>query len=306
MQPNPLILLFPFLLTAQPPPPPPQPRHSVSGTVRDATSGETLIGASVVLLERPHSGILSNAYGFYSINAIPGRYMMVVSLAGYRNDTIKVALDRDTVISVALAPGGPQLQEVVVSANKNDNNVSRPLMGVQKLSINEIKDIPVLFGEKDILKTIQLLPGVQSAGDGNSGFYVRGGSVDQNLILLDEATVYNPSHLLGFFSTFNSDAIKDVTLYKGARPVDDGGRLSSVLDVKMNDGNAKEYGVNGGIGLISSRLNVQGPIEKDDGSFIISARRAYGDLFLKLSQDTNTHRSSLYFYEITAKANYKL
>src|SRR5882757_42452 len=292
------LFISPFLVTAQ-------SRHTVSGTVRDKKSGETLIGASITLLES-HSSALSNAYGFYSINATAGNYKMVVSFTGYDNDTLTVSLNKDIVIQVGLSTGGVALQEVVVSANRNNNNVSKPLMGVQKLSISEIKDLPVLFGEKDILKTIQLLPGVQSGGDGNSGFYVRGGDTDQNLILLDEATVYNPSHLLGFFSTFNSDAIKDVTLYKGAMPAEYGGRLSSVLDVKMNDGNNKDYHASGGIGLIASRLNLEGPIEKDNGSFDVSARRTYADLFLKLSKDTNTKNSKLYFYDINAKANYKL
>ncbi len=303
------VLVFPFLVNAQSHPPGAsnaQTRHTVSGTVRDQSSGETLIGASILLLGHPHSAVLSNAYGFYSIAAVPGQYGLVVSFAGYRTDTLAISLEKDTVVPVVLEPASPQLQEVVVTANKNDNNVSRPLMGVQKLSISEIKDLPVLFGEKDILKTIQLLPGVQSAGDGNSGFYVRGGGIDQNLILLDEATVYNPSHLLGFFSTFNSDAVKDVTLYKGAMPAEYGGRLSSVLDVRMNDGNSRDYTASGGIGLISSRLNIEGPIQKDDGSFIVSARRTYADLFLKLSKDTNTNRSSLYFYDLNAKANYRL
>jgi len=292
-------IFFPFLLCAQ-------VRHTVSGTIRDQSSGETLIGASVVILNHPRSTVLSNSYGFYSLNAAAGKYTIVVSFAGYRNDTLEVSLDKDVVMAVSLSPAEAEMQEVVVSANRNNANVTKPLMGVQKLSVNEIKDVPVIFGEKDILKTIQLLPGVQSGGDGSSGFYVRGGSVDQNLILLDEATVYNPTHLLGFFSTFNSDAIKDVTLYKGAIPAEYGGRLASVLDVRMDDGNVKDYGVSGGLGLISSRLNVQGPIEKDDGSFIVSARRTYADLFLKLSKDTNTNRSSLYFYDINAKANYKL
>jgi TonB dependent receptor/CarboxypepD_reg-like domain/TonB-dependent Receptor Plug Domain len=292
-------LLCPMLLTAQ-------ARHTVSGTIRDQKSGETLIGASVVLLGGAHSAALSNAYGFYSLSATPGKYSMVVSFTGYQNDTVALTLHRDTLIQVNLGDEGLQMQAVVVTAGRNDNNVSKPQMGVQKLSISEIQDLPVLFGEKDILKTIQLLPGVQSGGDGSTGFYVRGGSIDQNLILLDEATVYNPSHLLGFFSTFNSDALKDVTLYKGSIPAEYGGRLSSVLDVKMNDGNSKEFQASGGIGLISSRLNVEGPIEKDNGSFIVSARRTYADLFLKLSKDTNTNRSSLYFYDINAKANYKL
>lgn len=277
----------------------------MSGTIRDKHSGETLIGASIVLVESPNIAVVSNAYGFYSISAVAGHYTMVVSFSGYGSDSIVLDLRKDTSISIGLEAGVRQLQEAVVTAGRN-NNVSRPLMGVQKLSINEIKDLPVLFGEKDILKTLQLLPGVQSAGDGNSGFFVRGGNTDQNLILLDEATVYNPSHLLGFFSTFNSDAIKDVTLYKGATPAEYGGRLSSVLDVKMNDGNNKEYHASGGIGLISSRLNIEGPIEKDKSSFIISARRTYADVFLKLSKDSSTNQNSLYFYDINAKANLRL
>jgi hypothetical protein len=293
------LLLFPFFGYAQ-------VRHTVSGTVRDSASGETLIGASLQLLEQPRSSVLSNSFGFYSINAPNGRYRLVVSFTGYQNDTLAIVLDRDVTLSVQLNSASGQLQAVVVTGNKNSNNVTKPLMGVQKLSVTEIRDIPVIFGEKDILKTIQLLPGVQSAGDGNSGFYVRGGSIDQNLILLDGATVYDPSHLLGFFSVFNSDAIKDVTLYKGAIPAEYGGRLSSVLDVKMNDGNSKDYSASGGIGLIDSRLTVEGPIRKDDGSFIVSARRTYADVFLKLSKDTNTNRNSLYFYDLNAKANYKL
>jgi hypothetical protein len=300
------LVLWSIFLLSFPSPLLAQVRHTVSGTVRDQTSGETLIGASIGFASHPNTTVLSNAYGFYSINAGTGQYTMVVSFAGYRSDTVELSLHRDTVVQINLAPGAAQLQAAVVTAGRSTSNVSKPLMGVQKLSITEIKDVPVLFGEKDILKTIQLLPGVQSGGDGSSGFYVRGGSVDQNLILLDEATVYNPSHLLGFFSTFNSDAIKDVTLYKGAIPAEFGGRLASVLDVRMNDGNVKDYVVSGGIGLISSRLNLEGPIQKDDGSFIVSARRTYADLFLKLSSDTNTNRSSLYFYDINAKANYKL
>lgn len=179
-------------------------------------------------------------------------------------------------------------------------------MGVQHLNIKQISAIPVLFGERDVLKTIQLLPGVASAGDGNSGFYVHGGTSDENLILLDEATVYNPSHLLGFFSVFNSDAIKDVTMYEGTMPAQYGGRLSSALDVKMNEGNNQTYVVSGGIGLISSRLNLEGPIKKDKGSFIISARRTYADLFAKLSKDTTINRDQLYFYDINLKANYEI
>ena len=250
-----MLLFFPFALRAQ-------TRHTVSGTIRDSASGETLIGASVLLLEHPQTAVLSNAYGFYSVNALAGRYHLVVSYTDYASDTIPITLDRDIVLPVQISAGGVSLREVVVTGNKHDNNITRPLMGVQKLSVTEIRDIPVIFGEKDILKTIQLLPGVQSAGDGNSGFYVRGGTIDQNLILLDGATVYDPSHLLGFFSVFNSDAIKDVSLYKGAIPAEYGGRLSSVLDVRMNDGNDKDYSASGGIGLIDSRLTIEGPDSK--------------------------------------------
>ena len=283
-----------------------QPRHTVNGTIRDKSSGELLIGATAALLERPGSGAISNAYGFYSLSAPAGEYHLVISFSGYRSDTIKINLLKDIQWQASLVANGGELQNVVITARRKDENVTNPLMGVQKLSMKEINDIPVLFGEKDVLKTIQLLPGIKSAGDGNSGFYVRGGGADQNLILLDEAVVYNPDHLLGFFSTFNSDAIKDVTVYKGGMPPGYGGRLSSVVDIKMNDGNDQRFGGGGGIGLISSRLNLEGPLVKDDGSFIISGRRTYADLFLKLSRDTNVNRNSLYFYDLNAKANYKI
>ena len=295
-----LFLLSPVASIAQA-----KSRHTVAGTVKDKSTGETLIGASVVLLERPGNGSVTNAYGFYSITAPAGEYRLVISFSSYRTDTVAITLDKDIALPIALT-AGKELQEVVVSAGKRNSNITQSLMGVQKLSTNEIKNVPVLFGEKDILKTIQLLPGIQSAGDGNSGFFVRGGSADQNLILLDEATVYNPSHLLGFFSTFNSDAIKDVTVYKGGMPAQYGGRLSSVLDVKMNDGNDQKYGVSGGLGLIASHINVEGPIVKNRGSFDISARRTYADLFLKLSKDTTIKHSTLYFYDINAKADYSL
>ena len=284
-----------------------QQKHTISGTIKEKKSGEILIGASVYFLELPKTGAVSNSYGFYSVTAPAGIYTMIISYSGFVQDSIKIILNKNILLPVELTQSSGEMQEVIVGATKRNANITQPIMGVQKLSIKEIQDLPVLFGEKDILKTIQLLPGVQSGGDGSSGFYVRGGSIDQNLILLDEATVYNPSHLLGFFSTFNSDAIKDVTLYKGAIPAEFGGRLASVLDVKMDDGNSKQYQASGGIGLISSRLNIEGPIgDNDKGSFIISGRRTYADLFLKLSKDTTTNQSSLYFYDLNAKANYKL
>jgi hypothetical protein len=283
-----------------------QSKYSISGTIRDKETGETLIGATAILLEKPGAGAVSNAYGFYSLAAPAGDYTLIVSFTGYLPDTLRLSLKGDKTMPIKLQPDGAALQAVVVGAVRKDANVTSPQMGVQKLSTNEIKNIPVLFGEKDVLKTIQLLPGIKSAGDGNSGFYVRGGSTDQNLVLLDEATVYNASHLLGFFSVFNSDAIKDITVYKEGMPAEYGGRLSSVVDIRMNDGNDQHFSGSGGVGLISTRLNLEGPIVKDQGSFTVSARRTYADLFLKLSKDTNINRNSLYFYDLNAKANYKL
>jgi hypothetical protein len=252
------------------------------------------------------AGVVTNEYGFFSVTAPAGDYVLVVSFTGYLTDTMGVGLDHNQSRVIRLTADSNALQAVVVSSVRKNANVTQPLMGVQKLTTAEIANVPVLFGEKDVLKTLQLLPGVQSTGDGSSGFTVRGGTSAQNLILLDEAVVYNPDHLLGFFSTFNSDAIKDVTLYKGGEPAEYGGRLSSVVDIRMNDGNNQRFGISGGIGLIDSRLNLEGPIVKDEGSFTISARRTYADLFLKLSKDTNLNKSSLYFYDINAKANYKL
>ena len=282
-----------------------QQKHTISGAVTDQQTGETLIGATIRLLGNTGIGVLTNSYGFYSITAPENKYAMVVSFSGYKSDTLEISLAKDITHQFGLAPAGAQLDEVVVVARRNDN-ITRTLPGVQKISIEEIKNVPVIFGEQDILKTIQLLPGIKSGGDGSTGFFVRGGGADQNLILLDEATVYNASHLLGFFSTFNSDAIKDVTVYKGDMPAQYGGRLSSLLDVKMNDGNNKNYRVSGGVGLIASRINVEGPIVKNKGSFMVSARRTYADLFLKLSKDSTINRSILYFYDINAKANYQL
>lgn len=284
-----------------------QNRYTVSGTIRAKNSGEALIGASVSLVQTKTSehGILSNSYGFYSVTAPAGHYTLVVTFSGYQPDSLAIDLTSNRTLPVELETAAGQLAQVVVSARKKNDNVTRPLMGIQKLTTKEINDVPVLFGEKDVLKTIQLLPGIQFAGDGNSGFYVRGGGADQNLILLDEATVYNPSHLLGFFSTFNSDAIKDITVYKGGMPAEYGGRLASVVDIKMNDGNDKEYHFGGGIGLISTRLSAEGPIVPDKGSFSISGRRTYADLFLKFSPDSSVNENSLYFYDLNIKANYK-
>ncbi len=281
-----------------------QKKYTISGTIKDAATGETLIGATVTIKELPQSGTATNSYGFYSLTVPAGDYMLLYTYIGYKTIIKQVSLHQNPTINVALSSNS-ELDEVVIRSDKpNNDNVASPQMGVDKLNMSQINNVPVLLGEKDILKTITLLPGVKSAGEGNTGFYVRGGASDQNLILLDEATVYNASHLFGFFSTFNSDAIKDVSLYMGGMPAEYGGRLSSVLDVKMLDGNNKDYTVQGGLGLISSRIKVEGPIEKDKGSFMISARRTYIDFFLKASKDSTLKGSSLYFYDLNAKANY--
>ncbi|TCC99707.1 TonB-dependent receptor [Pedobacter hiemivivus] len=297
-----LILLF---IIAQPRFVFAQNKKTVNGNVTDAKTGETLIGASVKLIGSITAGAVTNAYGFYSINTQEGIYEISVSFIGYKTIKQNLNVTKDTRINFVLEEDN-QLNEVVIAASKRNENVSNPQMGLQKIDMKDINNVPVLLGERDVLKTLQLLPGIKSAGEGNSGFYVRGGATDQNLILLDEAPVYNASHLLGFFSTFNSDAIKDVSVYKGGMPAQYGGRLASVLDIKMNDGNRKTYTVEGGIGLISSRLKAEGPIVKDKGSFMVSARRTYLDAFLKLSPDSSINSNTLYFYDFNAKANYQI
>jgi CarboxypepD_reg-like domain/TonB-dependent Receptor Plug Domain len=281
-------------------------RYTVSGTIKDANSGETLIGANVILYGTKQSGTLTNSYGFYSINNEEGVYKMAISFAGFKTDTLEVILDKNVRLDVNLQSKKAQLDVVVISTKKKNENISKPLMGVERLNMAQINKLPVLFGERDIMKSIQLMPGFKSAGEGNAGFNVRGGNADQNLVLLDEAPVYNASHLLGFFSTFNSDAIKDVSVYKGGMPSQYGGRLSSVVDIKMKDGNAKKLDVAGGLGLISSRLNLSAPIVKDKGSFIISGRRTYADAFLALQKDTGQGKRLLYFYDVNLKGNYRI
>lgn len=283
-----------------------QQKFSISGSIKDITSGEELIGAAVLVKELPGTGVVANAYGFYTLELPVGEYTLRFQYTGYELKEQKVKLDKSMKLNVELKPKNSELKEVEITAEKPDESLSRVTMGVEKLSAKEIKMIPVLFGEADLLKTLQLLPGVKSAGEGNTGFFVRGGSADQNLILLDEAPVYNASHLLGFFSVFNSDAVKEATLYKGTMPTEFGGRIASVLDVKMNEGNQKKLNVLGGVGLIASRLTVEAPIVKDKSSFIVSGRRTYADIFLKLSADSNLRKSTLYFYDLNAKLNYKI
>ena len=282
-----------------------QDNYIISGIIRDSLSGESLIGVTIKFSNRTQNGTSTNAYGFFSYKLTPGVYTMTVSYIGYRTLASTITVESDKRLDLTLTPEN-NIGEIVVTGEKRNDNVVGPQMGLAKINLNEIRNVPVIFGERDVLKTLQLLPGIKSAGEGNSGFYVRGGSTDQNLILLDEAPVYNASHLLGFFSTFNSDAIKDVSVFKGGMPAQYGGRLSSVLDIRMNDGNKKEYTAEGGIGLISSRLKVEGPIVRDKSSFMISGRRTYADAFLALAKDTSIRKNTLYFYDLNAKANYQL
>lgn len=280
-----------------------QEKYTISGNLSDATTGEALIGATVQINEL-NTGSITNVYGFYSITIPEGAYNVTFSYVGYETQTQSIDLSNSLKINIELQPQSTTLEEVVVESERPDVNVQSTQMSVNKLEMQEIAKIPVVFGEQDIIKTLQFLPGI-SASEGGGGFFVRGGGVDQNLILLDEAPVYNASHLLGFFSVFNSDAIKDLTIYKGHIPAEYGGRASSVLDIRMNDGNSKKFAASGGIGLISSRLTVEAPIVKDKGSFILSGRRTYADVFLKLSSNEDLKESILYFYDLNAKANYR-
>lgn len=279
---------------------------TLSGRIKDAANGEDLIGAAVVVQGMEGTGVITNTYGFYSITLPKGTYNVAIQYIGYQSVVKEVVLTKDVSLNIELAEESESLEEVVVSAEAANANVTKTEMSVAKLSPKEVEAVPVIFGEKDIIKMVQLLPGVKTSGEGGSGFSVRGGGLDQNLILLDEAPVYNASHLLGFFSVFNSDAIKDVTLYKGGMPAEYGGRASSVMDVVMKDGNSKRFGASGGIGLISSKLTLEAPIVKDKGSFIISGRRTYADVFLKLSSNEDLRNTTLYFYDLNMKANYQI
>jgi len=282
-----------------------QSRFTLSGYVRDSLSGESLIGASITVAGQG-MGVNSNQYGFYSITLPEGFYTLYITFAGYHAVQAEISLHQNIVQNFHLLPRSV-LQEVVVSSRRRDGNVTNAQMGKIDLSMEQVKSVPVLLGEVDLLKTLQLMPGVRNAGEGNTGLYVRGGGPDQNLILLDDAIVYNTGHLFGFFSVFNSDAIKNTSLIKGGMPAQYGGRLSSVLDVAMKEGNMKKFEVEGGIGAIASRISVQGPIKKDKASFIVNARRTYIDVLVKpfISKESQFHGSGYYFYDLNTKVNYK-
>lgn len=278
---------------------------TLSGFITDGDTGESLLGANVYVKSDPTRGTVTNSYGFFSFSLEPGKYTFAFSYLGYTTLEKEIELYEDKRVNVELFVG-VQIEEVVVSAKEQSRNVEGAEMGRVELSIEQIKTIPAFMGEVDIIKAIQLLPGVSSVGEGNSGFYVRGGGPDQNLVLLDEAVMYNTGHLFGFFSVFNPDAIKNTTLIKGGMPPEYGGRVSSVLDVQMKDGNAKEYSIDGGIGLIASRLTAQGPIVKDKASFLVSGRRTYAlDLAQPFIDQTNFAGTNYYFYDFNAKVNYR-
>jgi hypothetical protein len=282
-------------------------KHTISGYIKDVDTGEELIGA-VIYLKESDKGISSNIYGFYSLTADKGDYTAVVSYMGYATKEQRVSLDNDKSLIFNLQKVDNEIEEVRISGERLDKNVTSANMSVIKMPMDKIKKIPSLMGEVDIIKSIQLLPGVQSSGEGSSGFHVRGGGVDQNLVLLDDATVYNSSHLFGFFSVFNQDAVKDVKIFKGGIPAMYGGRLSSLLDIRMKEGNMKQFQASGGIGLISSRLTMEGPIIKDKASFLLSGRRTYFDLFFPIFEKNNPalKDAKVFFYDLNGKINYKI
>lgn len=282
-----------------------QQKFTLNGYIKDSLTGETLIGAN---LNMPSAGkgVTTNPYGFYSLTLSKGTHILSCSFVGYNTKIIAVRLDSNYQRDIYLIPSNVIIENVTVTGHRRDNNVKTAQMGKIDLSMEQVKSMPALFGEVDILKTLQLLPGVRNAGEGNAGFYVRGGGPDQNLIILDDAVVYNTGHLFGFFSIFNSDAIKNVSLIKGGMPAQYGGRLSSVVDISMKDGNMNKTQVDAGIGLIASRFSIQGPVKKNKASYIVSARRTYIDQLIKpaVSKSSAFYGSGYYFYDLNAKLNY--
>lgn len=278
---------------------------TLSGYITDNKDGESLPGATILIKELK-SGTASNSYGFYSITVPSNHYTIIISFLGYTDRLFELNLSNDTTINIEMVSSSEQLNEVVITEQSVNSNITNSQMSVNKISSKTIQAIPALMGEVDLIKVLQLLPGVKFVAEGASGLSVRGGSPDQNLILLDEAIVYNSGHLMGFFSVFNNDAVKSVELFKGDLPAKFGGRLASLIDVRMKDGNIKEFHGNGGIGLISSRLMLEGPIAKNKASYMIAGRRSYADLFLRLSSNENIRDNILYFYDLNAKVNYNI
>ncbi len=282
-----------------------QAKFTLSGYLKDIKNGETLIGASVYIKEIKN-GTITNEYGFYSITLPEGTYNLVFSNIGYKNQSKTIVLNQNVKLDLEFQVDEVALQEIVVSEVKEDANIQAVEMSVNRVEMSTINKMPALLGEVDVIRSIQLLPGVSTVGEGATGFNVRGGNVDQNLVLLDEAPVFNSSHLFGFFSIFNPDAVKDIKLVKGGIPAQYGGRLSSLLDVRLKEGNAKKFSGQGGIGAIFSRLTLEMPIVKDKGSILIAARRSYIDVLAKPFLSGSLSNSQFYFYDLTMKANYTL
>ena len=276
-----------------------QTNFTLSGYILDESSKEVIIGSNIIIPSLK-IGTISNSYGFYSITVPKGNYDVIFNVLGYKEVVKKIIVDRNISFDILLSEQIEELSEVIITENIENIEIDLPVLSLNRLSGQTIKQTPVVFGESDLLKTIQLLPGVSNAGEGASGFNVRGGAADQNLILFDEAIIYNSSHLFGLFSVFNSDAIKEVKLFKGGIPSSYGGRVSSVLDVYQKDGNKNELKFNGGIGAISSRFLVEGPIQTEKSSFLIASRGTYAHLFLKLTDIEN----SAYFFDINTKSNF--
>ncbi len=280
-----------------------QEKFTISGTISEQSSNETLIGVNVIFPEMG-KGVVTNEYGFYSITLPQGNYKLQVSYLGFRDIVQEINLNEDKRFNFQLSESSEMLEEVIITEKAEKLNIKTPQMSLNKLTAGTIKQIPVVLGEADVIKSIILLPGVTSGGEGASGFNVRGGAADQNLILLDEATIFNSSHLFGFFSVFNPDAIKDIKLYKGGIPAKYGGRVSSVLDIYQKEGNSKKFRTSGGIGAVASRLLLEGPIVKDKGAFLIGGRASYAHLFLPIVDDGNNNVA--FFYDLNTKLNYKL
>jgi len=275
---------------------------TLSGYLKDKANGEALIGATVYI-QKLKTGVITNPYGFFSVSVPPGSYLVSFTYLGYQTQAPLIHLNENKQMNLLLEEDTKQIEEVVVTGEKKNRNVQNLQMSMEKVQVKMIRKLPSFMGEVDIIKSITLLPGIQNGGEGSSGLYVRGGGPDENLMILDEAPVYNASHLLGFFSVFNSDAIKDVQVYKGGIPAEYGGKASSAIDIRMKDGNSRKLGMSGGIGNISSRLTVEGPIIKDKWSFIASGRRTYADYLGKLMSLEQLEDNKLYFYDLNLKTN---
>ncbi len=293
-----LLCFFPLLLAAQ--------QYTVAGYVTDDKTGDALIGVSIYPENQPSYGTTTDTGGHFSLSLPKGEHTLLFNYMGYDTRRVKLSVTGNMKKNVTMTQASMQLDEVVVTSKRKDANVTDVQSGVTQMEVRELNRLPVLMGERDIIKSLELMPGVKSAGEGSTGFFVRGGTADQNLVMLDNVSVYNASHLMGFFSTFNSDVLRDVALYKGPIPAQYGERLSAILDVQQRNGDMQDYGVSGGIGLISSKINVEGPIQKGKSSFLLGARRTYADAIARLSGVEDAQNAYLYFYDLNMKLYFAL